>query len=358
METETTLIVCNFHSTDCKGKIRTITENTNVPLTKKEIILVGMKLCQTHYNKFIDNETHNLEYNRFCSHPKHDIYKTQSKNTEKKSKKLNLEKVPKRLIEVLGLDEFAEICSMCRKKTDKDPEYLQAEEYNASISRKIDDSDNILKVGNHIYSFRKDILYTGEELKQFESDYQEIMTQLTITNEISLSDKIKKMSSILYKNQRILGHKTIYDPDEFKNMLKIGNAELIGFFDELYQGTNLKFKSDKTNNNNKKKLVSLCYFLASINNKYINGIKADIGSYLEPSGTSASSIDTLANIGLSVSQRTVNRQKTIISENYQETVNSYYLQNIENMFILNIDNYHNIHRRNQPTLLKTHNIDH
>ena len=167
METETTLNVCNFHSTDCKGKIRTITENTNVPLTKKEIILVGMKLCQTHYNKFIVNETRNLEYNRSCSHPIHDIYKTQSKNTEKKSKKLNLEKVPNRLIEVLGLDEFAEICSMCREKTDKDPEYLQAEEYNASISRKIDDSDNILKVGNHIYSFRKDILYTGEELKQF-----------------------------------------------------------------------------------------------------------------------------------------------------------------------------------------------
>ena len=52
METETTLNVCNFHSTDYKGKIRTITENTNVPLTKKEIILVGMKLCQTHYNKY------------------------------------------------------------------------------------------------------------------------------------------------------------------------------------------------------------------------------------------------------------------------------------------------------------------
>ena len=52
MKTETTLNVCNFHSTDCKGKIRTITENTNVPLTKKEIILVGMKLCQTHYNKY------------------------------------------------------------------------------------------------------------------------------------------------------------------------------------------------------------------------------------------------------------------------------------------------------------------
>ena len=28
------------------------------------------------------------------------------------------------------------------------------------------------------------------------------------------------------------------------------------------------------------------------------------------------------------------------------------------MFILNIDDYHNIHRRSQPTLLKTHDINH
>src|SRR5436305_1543281 len=243
MEIETTLNVCNFYSTDCKGKIRTITENTNIPLTKKEIILVGMKLCQTHYNRFIVNEAHNLEYNKSCSHPKHDIYKTQSKNENKKSK-LNLKKVPTRLIEVLGLDEFAEICSMCRKKTDKDPEYLQAEEYNAPIFKKEND-DNILNIGNHTYSFRKDVLYSEEELKQFESDYQEIITQLTISN-----------------------------------------------------------------------------------------------------------------IGLSVSRRTVNRQKTHISENHQYTVNDYCLQNIENMLILNIDDYHNIHRRNQPTLLKTHDINH
>ena len=356
MEIETTLNVCNFYSTDCKGKIRTITENTNIPLTKKEIILVGMKLCQTHYNRFIVNEAHNLEYNKSCSHPKHDIYKTQSKNENKKSK-LNLKKVPTRLIEVLGLDEFAEICSMCRKKTDKDPEYLQAKEYNAPISKKEND-DNILNIGNHTYSFRKDVLYSGEELKQFESDYQEIITQLTISNEISLSDKIKKMSNILYKNQRVLKQKTIYDPDEFKIMLEEADADLIGFFDELYKGTNPNTKSEKTNNNNKKKLVSLCYFLASINNKYINGIKADIGSYLETSGASSSSIDTLANIGLSVSRRTVNRQKTHISENHQYTVNDYCLQNIENMLILNIDDYHNIHRRNQPTLLKTHDINH
>ena len=81
------------------------------------------------------------------------------------------------------------------------------------------------------------------------------------------------------------------------------------FFDELYKGTSPNTKSEKTNSNNKKNLVFLCYFLASINNKYINRLKADIRSYLQTSGTSASSIDILANIGLSVLRRTVNQQK-------------------------------------------------
>src|ERR1051325_6176581 len=352
---------CAFDSSnECSGRICKVGNKVSIPETNIELISYGMFLCKFHYNKFITNENYRLKkMSQICSHPKHEEYRSQLTNTNKKSKKLSLEKVPKRLIPVLQLDENANICSLCRKKTDSDPDYIALEEYIAPISQKKDDSDNdTLKIGNHTYSFRKDILYTGEELKQFESDYQEMIAQLTIIDEVSLSDKIKKMSSILYKNQRILKQKTIYDPDEFKNMLEMGDADLTGFFDELYQGTNPNTKSDKTNNNNKKKLVSLCYFLASINNKYINGIKADLGSYLETSGASASSIDTLANIGLSVSQRTVNRQKTLITENHQYTVNDYCLQNIENMLILNIDDYHNIHRRNQPTLLKTHVINH
>src|SRR5437764_5319197 len=101
MSTEST---CSFNSTDCKGVIRQITNNIKIPITNKEIILVGMKLCQTHFNKFITNEVHNIKLNETCSHPKHDEYKSQSKN-------LNLEKVPKRLISILNLDETAKICS-------------------------------------------------------------------------------------------------------------------------------------------------------------------------------------------------------------------------------------------------------
>ncbi|GBC00013.1 hypothetical protein RclHR1_37050001 [Rhizophagus clarus] len=276
----------------------------------------------------------------------------------KKSKKLNLVKVPKRLIEVLGLDEFAEICSICKKKTDKDPEYLQTEEYKAPIPKKTQINNNILQVGNYSYILRNDVFYSGEELKQLELDFQEILEHITIPNEVSLSDKIIKMSNVLYNHQHKLNQKPIYNSTTFKTMLEAADEDLIGFFDELYIGTNPHIKSDKTNKNNRKKLVFLYYFLASINNKYINGIKADIGSYLQTSGTSPSSIDTLANIGFSITRKTVNCQKNLISNEHQQTVNEYCLQNIEKMFVLNIDDYHNIHRRNMPSLLETHNIFH
>jgi len=253
--------ICNFNSSECRGRIKLITNNIEIPKSNESIVLIGMHLCQIHYNRLILNEIRDINNKKGCEHPKHDEYRSQSRDANKKPKKLNLEKVPKRLTSILQLSEDAKICSLCRKRTDNDPDYNTLEEYNAPIPKKNDD-DDITKIGNHTYSFRKDVLYTGEELKQFESDYQEALAQLTILDEISLSDKIKKMSSILYKNQRTLKQKAIYDPDKFKNMLETADKDLIGFFDELYAGTNPSTKSDKTNENNKKKLVSLCYFFS------------------------------------------------------------------------------------------------
>src|SRR6266498_1337264 len=305
----------------------------------------------------LQNDLIKIKQIDICQHPKHEIYLNEARLKNKKIKEnKNLIKIPERLIKILELDEFTKICSMCRKRTDKDLEYLQNEEYKAPISRKID--DNILKIENHTYSLRNDILYTIKDLKQLESDYQEIIAQLTILNEISLNNKIRKMSNILYNNQHKLNQKPIYNPIVFKIILEIADKDLIRFFNELYIRINPDTKSNKTNKSNKKKLVSLYYFLASINNKYINSIKANIGSYLQTSGASSSSIDTLANIGISVTRKIVNRQKINISNEYEQSVDDYCLKNIEKMFILNIDDYHNIHHHNIPSLLETHNILH
>src|ERR1044071_1312238 len=132
----------------------------------------SIETIQDEIMEIIQNESIEVKQKKACQHPKHDEYLSQSKN---KNKQFNLKKIPIRLIKVLELDEFAMICNMCIKKTDKDSQYLQTEEYEAPIFRKNNDN-NILKIGNHTYLFRKDILYTEEELQQLESDYQEIIT--------------------------------------------------------------------------------------------------------------------------------------------------------------------------------------
>ncbi|GES84570.1 hypothetical protein GLOIN_2v1846234 [Rhizophagus clarus] len=149
--------------------------------------------------------------------------------------------VPKRLIDVLELDEFAKICTSIPK--------------NKQI-----DNNNILQADNYFYILRNNVFYSREELKQLELEFQEILENITIPNEISLNEKIIKMSNIFYNNQHKLNQKPVYNPITFKTMLKMADKDLIGFFDELYMGTNPHTKSNKTNENNRKKLVSLCYF--------------------------------------------------------------------------------------------------
>ena len=84
--------ICAFNSNECNGKINKVGN-------KISLISCGMLLCMFHYNKFILNENRRLEKNlQVCSYPKHDEYKSQSKNATKKPNKLSLEKVPKRFM--------------------------------------------------------------------------------------------------------------------------------------------------------------------------------------------------------------------------------------------------------------------
>jgi len=56
-------------------------------------------------------------------------------------------------------------------------------------------------------------------------------------------------------------------------------------------------------------LVLFCYFLAGLNNKFINGIKAEIGYMLDSAGTSSSAIETFAHAGMSIRHETVTKHK-------------------------------------------------
>jgi len=136
------------------------------------------------------------------------------------------------------------------------------------------------------------------------------------------------MSSVLYKKQRKDNKKPIYDPDEFKQMIEREEPKLQGFFDELIASTNPQKKNFTTNQQNKKKLILMCYFLAGLNNKFTNSVKADVGFLLSASGASASAIETLANAGLTIRRETVQRQKHQLAESHQQTVEDYIIENV------------------------------
>jgi len=148
-----------------------------------------------------------------------------------------------------------------------------------------------------------------------------------------LNKKIKLMAGVLYIRQRVNNEKPILEPDEFNKMLEEAEPALKGFFNQLYAGTNPKDKNNMTNEKNKKRLVLFCYFLAGLNNKFINGIKAEIGYMLDGAGASSSAIETFAGAGISIRRETVMRHKKIQENTHNDTVSSFVLEHVRIMLM-------------------------
>jgi len=135
-----------------------------------------------------------------------------------------------------------------------------------------------------------------------------------------------------------------------------------------------------TNEKNKVRLVSFYYFLAGLNNKFINGIKAKVGFLLDASETSSLVIETLADAGLTVKHETIVRQKTCQVEAHTVTLGKFLLENvsiqiffltllfvnnklafiiysqIKNLIVLNIDDFYNIYKYRHSDIMTTHEV--
>ena len=48
--------ICNFNTSECKGRMRLVTNNIEIPKSNESIVSAGMYLCQIHYNRLIFNE--------------------------------------------------------------------------------------------------------------------------------------------------------------------------------------------------------------------------------------------------------------------------------------------------------------
>jgi hypothetical protein len=72
----------------------------------------------------------------------------------------------------------------------------------------------------------------------------------------------------------------------------------------------------------------MCYFLAGLNNKFINSVKTKVGFLLDASETSASTVETLANVGLTIRRETIQKQKYQLAKSHQQTVKDYIIENV------------------------------
>ncbi|RIB19126.1 hypothetical protein C2G38_2182720 [Gigaspora rosea] len=152
--------------------------------------------------------------------------------------------------------------------------------------------------------------------------------------------------------------KPIYKFDELRRLLEDQDSNLIYFFDQLYLAARPSERNNQTMERMKKIIVFICYLLASLNNTQINAFKSDLAFYLDSARTSNKGLNTMANIGITTTSRTVNRKKKKISETHEEYVRDDLIEYLNNALILNIDDYHNIHVQQQPrttaTSLPTH----
>ena len=75
---------CSFYVNEIyKGRIRKILNETDIPETNKNIVTIGMLLCQTHYNQLIFHESLKIEQAKTCQHLKYEIYLNEAKSTKK-----------------------------------------------------------------------------------------------------------------------------------------------------------------------------------------------------------------------------------------------------------------------------------
>jgi len=175
---------------------------------------------------------------------------------------------------------------------------------------------------------------------------------------LSFSKAIETITKILYTREKKDKKSTIYSFDEFRAIMKEKDVRLKLFFEELYLFSNPSSKNENSRVQAKKQLLFVCYFLCGIRNKFVNDAKGELTMYLDSTGVSNASIDTLADLGVTTTSRTISRHKTNVSDDHAKTVDSKLVEHAEKAMILNIDDYHSIHTKRMPNTTTTSTAAH
>ncbi|RHZ49798.1 hypothetical protein Glove_511g4 [Diversispora epigaea] len=170
------------------------------------------------------------------------------------------------------------------------------------------------------------------------------------------NDKIQRLATVLYNHQHREGNKPVLDVNEFTDLIESRDPNLCGFFNLIFQSMNPNAKGRQTKESLKRKVMLLCYQMAALRNKQVSGTKNVIGLYMAGTDTSTVGINTLSNMGLSVTYQTVYNNKKQIANVYEQIIQEYISDN--KLLILNIDDYHDLHEFRIPSVTSINRISH
>lgn len=137
--------------------------------------------------------------------------------------------------------------------------------------------------------------------------------------------QMKSLTTVLYNYQHKENQSPINNPNEFVKMIEERDPSLKDFFNIIFQSMNPSSKNKQTVNYLKQKVMILCYQMASLRNKQVSFVKNSIALHLVNSGTSVSSINTMANLGFSSTYKTAAREKNKIAANHLKNFQEYFM---------------------------------
>ncbi|RHZ51139.1 hypothetical protein Glove_482g52 [Diversispora epigaea] len=97
-----------------------------------------------------------------------------------------------------------------------------------------------------------------------------------------------------------------------------------------------------------KTIVTLCYIMVRLRNKFANNLKLEIGLFLLFSGATRTAIDTMNNIELSACYTTVNNFKRKLANEHPLKIKDFFKEQYNYLYIYNLDDYHDIHEKRKP----------
>src|SRR5437879_183730 len=118
------------------------------------------------------------------------------------------------------------------------------------------------------------------------------------------------------------------DPTRFQQIIEDANPNLQGLFGKLVKALIPDNRSEYNKIEVRKTIVSLCYIMAGLRNKFVNDFKLEVGLYLSASGATCTAIDTMNSIGFSACYTTVNNFKRKLADEHPLKIRKFFSEQV------------------------------